>query len=148
MDSLWRLPRLSSRREFTVRDTRMLNVTQKTPIGAQERSVGLGWRSEQPSVACRPPVVSARGSAVDGHHKRRYQSYKPFSPDTKCVYLINKHQVYAPQSMGRTNVASLLSSNVMQGSIRELLLCDRPRTRAIQGVNIWFTAVAPRHARE
>ena len=147
MDSLWRLPRLSSRQEFTVRDTRTLHVTQKTPIGAQERSVGLRWRSERPSVACSPPAVSAT-STVDGHHKRRYQSHKPFQSRYQMRLSDRKASDIRPQCMERTNVASLRSIHAMQGSNRELSLCNRPRIRAIQCVNIWFTAATPRHSRE
>ena len=57
MDSLWRPPRQSHRQEFMVRDPRTLHVTQKTPIGAQERSVGL-------EMAFRTSVSSVEPSGV------------------------------------------------------------------------------------
>ena len=52
---VWRPPQQYIGQYFMVRDPRTLHVTQKTPIGVQERSVGLG-------MACRTSVSSVQPS--------------------------------------------------------------------------------------
>ena len=105
MDSLWRPPWQYIANITMVRDPRTLHVTQKTPIGAQERSVGVG-------MAFRTSVSSVQSSGGLrtvlrwSQRPRRWivttndviSPIRPFSPGSKCVYLINKHQVYAPSS--------------------------------------------------